>query len=257
MKVFVFILLIIIVGCSKEHGKNISFYENGNIKEKLVYNRWPDTISYEYYAYYKSGQIYRQMEYKNMIPNGVQIEYFPSGEIKKKMITIEGRKFGDLTLYNKNGTINQIKFFDSDTLVLVYNYLNDRDFEVFYIGDDTIPVGALYYNNNQINEEKSFYYITNLRDTINYNEETDFTITFINGKTQYKYMMYYIIDKLDNCEYPENLNRTTENNILHLKLIPKKKGHTVILGMLNLTNDTLKDDEFVLFHKDVFIKDDN
>lgn len=102
--VFVLVILLSLQGCHKSQKE---YYDNGNLKSDIKLNKENNYngIASFYYedgklekvveydngfilkctVYYENGQVMWQSPYLNNLKNGEYLEYYPNGEIKKKM----------------------------------------------------------------------------------------------------------------------------------------------------------------------------
>lgn len=85
------------------HGKQLEFYENGQIKvEEFFDNGERDSILTEYHP---NGQIFRQIKYRKgeIIENNPTFEYHPNGQVSGKGNLNQGRKEGLWRYFYDNG----------------------------------------------------------------------------------------------------------------------------------------------------------
>ncbi|MBK7243873.1 MAG: hypothetical protein IPH98_08435 [Saprospiraceae bacterium] len=85
------------------HGKQIEFYETGQVKiEEFYINGQRDSTLTEYHS---NGQIFKQVRYRKgeFIEKNPNIEYHPNGKKRGKGNLEEGRKIGTWTYYYENG----------------------------------------------------------------------------------------------------------------------------------------------------------
>ncbi len=85
------------------HGRQVIFYENGQVKvEEFYKNGERDSIMNEYHA---NGQLFRQLKYRDgeFIEDHPNLEYHPNGQIRGKGNMKQGRKDGIWKYFYKDG----------------------------------------------------------------------------------------------------------------------------------------------------------
>jgi len=87
----------------KKEGEWLSFYENGNISQKLFYKQ--DKIVDTIYLHHKNGVIKEKATFSNGKRNGYFEEYYKYGSLYRKGHYKDGQFDKEVTYYFKHGTI--------------------------------------------------------------------------------------------------------------------------------------------------------
>lgn len=90
---------------AEDYKQYVTYYPNGNIKEKAVYK--DKEIDGEYLSYYENGNLKEKGNYESGELDGVYISYYESGQMKIEKNYKAGDLQGDYTWYHENGQIKE------------------------------------------------------------------------------------------------------------------------------------------------------
>ncbi len=278
---FYLIIFGLLYSCSKQKIE-YKHYETGEIKEKIVFDR-ENPNSYVAYLFSKDGNLLKEIKIKNGLYQGLCKSYYKNGNINDIVEFDQGKKNGSLTVFWENGNIRMHKNYVNDTVhgiarnynedgsikeeflfinsfILIHKkYFQSRDgtylkFENYKAINDSsfLKNGQLVINTatNTIDIKKSLYYDINIKkDTISINDSLELEIKFINSypwKTKFLYG-----DISSNGNLIDTISEYSGiNNIVKVKILPKKEGYNLLLGKLIVDLDTLKKDahyEFIVY----------
>jgi hypothetical protein len=87
----------------KKNGKEVLFYNNGNIKEEYFIQ--DTTISGIFNSYFESGKKEREISLKNGKTDGISKKYFENGKTESELNYKNGKQHGLFKLYFESGVI--------------------------------------------------------------------------------------------------------------------------------------------------------
>jgi len=148
----IFLLIVIIVLASCQKDKKVTYYSNGEIhKEYEIKDGVPNGI---YKIYYPNGNLQSHSILENNILNGESIYYYENGNIKLKGDYKNGLKIGKHYEFNENKD-NLTEFIGDYLIVQGEEYLISKIF-YDYLGN--------------VNEKTSLYQINVSQDTVDRGE---------------------------------------------------------------------------------------
>jgi len=149
-----------------------SFYENGNVKQKILtkdkviikeqlYARNGNIMLNSFFSadgkpikelfeYYPDGKLFRKISTMNEMANGDTLEYYPDGNIKKKAFFKNDKQEGEYTVYYESGAIMQ--------KVLYKNGVRNSE-AIAYYENGNIEQKAYFVNGKK--EKEHLYYDKN------------------------------------------------------------------------------------------------
>ena len=149
-----------------------SFYENGNVKQKILtkdkviikeqlYARNGNIMLNSFFSadgkpikelfeYYPDGKLFKKISTMNEMANGDTLEYYPDGNIKKKAFFKNDRQEGEYTVYYESGAIMQ--------KVLYKNGVRNGE-AIAYYENGNIEQKAYFVNGKK--EKEHLYYDKN------------------------------------------------------------------------------------------------
>ena len=149
-----------------------SFYENGNVKQKILtkdkviikeqlYARNGNIMLNSFFStdgkpikevfeYYPDGKLFRKISTMDEMANGDTLEYYPNGNIKKKAFFKNDKQEGEYIAYYKNGAIMQ--------KVLYKNGVRNGE-AIAYYENGVIEQKAYFVNGKK--EKEHLYYDKN------------------------------------------------------------------------------------------------
>ena len=149
-----------------------SFYENGNVKQKILtkdkviikeqlYARNGNIMLNSFFStdgkpikevfeYYPDGKLFRKISTMDEMANGDTLEYYPNGNIKKKAFFKNDKQEGEYTVYYESGVIMQ--------KVLYKNGVRNGE-AIAYYENGVIEQKAYFVNGKK--EKEHLYYDKN------------------------------------------------------------------------------------------------
>ena len=149
-----------------------SFYENGNVKQKILtkdkviikeqlYARNGNIMLNSFFSadgkpikelfeYYPDGKLFKKISTMNEMANGDTLEYYPDGNIKKKAFFKNDKQEGEYTVYYESGAIMQ--------KVLYKNGVRNGE-AIAYYENGNIEQKAYFVNGKK--EKEHLYYDKN------------------------------------------------------------------------------------------------
>src|SRR5690606_30661239 len=124
-----------------------TYYKNGKIKEKGIYNN--GVKNFEWTTFYNNGKIKSKINYKSDALNGNYLTYYANGNIDTSMEFSNGLKVGKFYKYDAlNNIITQGQFVNNyeDSLWIYKNDLGVMFKKIFYSSGNIISED--YYDNN-------------------------------------------------------------------------------------------------------------
>jgi len=238
--------------CSRPLPKEeIAYFENSNIiKTRKQYTSYDikDSGNYIFFNYYKNGNLHERAEHKNGLLNGSLKAYYEDGIIKYEGIFKDEIENGVFRWYNEEGFLITEELIINGKGILLKNFVqyhlldeSEYGYETYRIRNDTmfetesdIQLDSLLQPIDSI----SFYYKTNLLDTISGNDTINFSIELklddyaFNGK-----ITLYL------GEFNNDLNITdtisifqaeSGNHFINVKYKPDIFGYQLITGIIDI-----------------------
>jgi len=109
----------------EEGEEKVKYYENGQSKEKSIYNGQLyikgnykyDKQEGEYLVYYENGQLKYKWNFKDGKQYGEQLHYHENGQLKIKGNYKDGIEEGEFLIYDKNGKLEKTRIYKDDKLI--------------------------------------------------------------------------------------------------------------------------------------------
>jgi hypothetical protein len=98
---------------TNETGILKAYFDNGKVSREMEFING-DLVN-KYKAYYYSGQLENETNYKDDEYDGLSVEYHPNGTIKKQSAYLNGSLHGTQKEYYKNGNLKKETIFLNDT----------------------------------------------------------------------------------------------------------------------------------------------
>jgi hypothetical protein len=249
------ILFLISISCSNSN-ERVSYYENGNIKEKRIFLSSKDTLSYHREIYYPEGKIHFKGQVVNNKTEGRLFEYSNDGIIRVSTLYINGKKNGLQYFYDENGELFEKDYFSDDTLMLTYKYFNKQGYLVNIIrkGEPVLIGRIMYTNNGNINKDSSYYYSCQTIDTMIINKEYECKLEIFNLGRGKQYVEFELLDPFNMVTFTKGDKIVSDSLKLNFSLKPQKAGNILIEGIINVTSDTTKEGKNFPFHKEFYVK---
>jgi hypothetical protein len=107
--VLLFFLIIILSACESNKSYVISKWEDGSKRVEYIITKGTEDnpIDFEYFAYYRNGNVFKTGQVKNKKEEGVWKFYYLDNKIKSEGNFIEGVKEGDFITYYRTGEPEQ------------------------------------------------------------------------------------------------------------------------------------------------------
>ena len=102
MKILVILSLIVLVSCSPTEVPSEKLVERGGIIY-LINSQTP--FSGRSVSYYENGQVKEKINYKNGKPDGLEEWYYENGQLERKVNYKDGKKDGLEEWYDENGLL--------------------------------------------------------------------------------------------------------------------------------------------------------
>ncbi|NOQ26262.1 MAG: hypothetical protein GQ564_12935 [Bacteroidales bacterium] len=260
MKNYIIIVFVLILNCcaNNQIKESATFYDNGNIKEKFIYEFLKDTTTYSYYSYYLNGNIKEKYSKHSGKYSGSKIEYYQNGVIKSIVPFIKGKADGTVKLYYENGSLDLIKTYKDDNLFGLYMTINPKNPRIiqkilfvndeplikidegntkvdneeivgmtyyYYCSKDSIyyPIGTLSYDGNKQRRRQIYcsYFETFAADTVNYDESYKMKIVSHIGIMEGHNIELYLGEINEDFEFVDSANVKvfrSEDNTLEINL---------------------------------------
>ncbi len=108
------------------HGKQMSFYKNGQVKEEVVFVEGEkDSI---FTMYYPNGQIFKQLEYRRgVFVDSVYKEFYPNGILSGEGQKVDNMRYGKWVFYYEDGE----KFAEGEYVIDVLLGHHTGDYDLF------------------------------------------------------------------------------------------------------------------------------
>lgn len=137
------VLLSILYACTRE---DVSFYDNGQIKQKLVYKN--NKLDGPQYWYYENGNLSNTYQYENGKLEGEAKSFFGNGVLQTLSHYKNGLKDGEEIEYNKNGKVLSTQHYSKGLKNGSYTalYITGEKRITGYFKDDNIDSLWMYYN---------------------------------------------------------------------------------------------------------------
>ena len=132
------IKLIYSIQNDKYDGEYIKYFSDGNIEEKGMYKQ--GKLHGEVSIFYSHGRLKEKANYLNGVFHGNYINHYEDGRIKEKKRYNRGKLTGEHIIYHSNGNIFEKKNLTNDILTGQY-------FEYFFNG--LVKTSGTYSNNNK------------------------------------------------------------------------------------------------------------
>ncbi|MFN8210343.1 MAG: hypothetical protein U0T33_05175 [Bacteroidales bacterium] len=99
-------------------GKQTTFYPSGKPRQVFMYKKGlkEDTATW----FYEEGQVFRKTPFRHDSMDGIQIQYYRTGELRARLKFINGSRMSDLEEFTKEG--NKITSYPSITEQITDNY---------------------------------------------------------------------------------------------------------------------------------------
>ncbi len=110
-----------------EIGTSRYYYENGNIKDSIEYNKGKKEGWQK--SYYKNGTIESKIYFKNDLVDGKSYRYHENGKLKAETFWIRDKQYGDGYFYYSNGTLklyNCLESFGENIYAVKYDSLGNK-----------------------------------------------------------------------------------------------------------------------------------
>jgi len=244
--IFVFFVLSFIK-CREKEQVLIEYYDTGELKSKVIRNV-PDTLNSVFYLFYKNGNKKVQVTFKNGKKNGKYFSYYENGQVEEIFSVINDNKHGVYKHYTKNGKLHEesLYLWNKKKLTKIFSINNELKMHRFisYQITDTVmyDIGRIVYDsNNIVINDLSFYYEVHGDDTLKINSSHIYEIEFYNKNSDFEFELS--IGQLDtnlNLIETSMISRlSTMSNIIMYKFTPTIEGYNLLLGEINLKNDSL------------------
>lgn len=120
----------------------------------------------EYLSYYENGNLKEKSFYNNGVYNGECLRYYEKGSLKEKIYYEKGKAHGLDIIYNEDGSINSVKIYMYGNLVKEYNSLVKIEFsdknnkeKTTYING--VKQGVTIYESDDT--KKEYFYIDGVK----------------------------------------------------------------------------------------------
>lgn len=253
--IILYIILIISISCSNSN-ERISYYEDGNVKEKRIFLSNKDTLSYYREIYYPEGNLHFKGQVINNKTEGRLFEYSNNGKLRVSTLYIDGIKNGSQYFYNEQDKLSEQNYFSNDTIVLTYKYFNDQGYLVNIIRNEKpVLIGRIMYTKDRnINKDSSYYYNCQCIDTMIINSEYECYLEVFNLGRGKQYVEFELLDPFNMVTFTKGENLVSDSLGLSFNLKPEKVGNILIEGIINVTSDTTKEGKNFPFHKEFYVK---
>lgn len=149
-KIGITIFLISIYSCYNKGRENISYYDNGSIKN-IVVGLKEDSLKKIEYEFYPDGELKKISRFdRNGLINGEQLWFYSSGRLDRKLHYSNDELNGNAYFfYDTTGALKHFRFFQNSYEIL---------FGVDYWGDsmDLIKSSLHFNRNGQLFYKKNF-----------------------------------------------------------------------------------------------------
>lgn len=266
MRQLIYFIIIIITFTSCNHEANVkyTYYDSGKVKEKFIYK---SKKCYLVYLYSENGELLKEANLENDFLHG-NCKTYNNGILIEDVSYIKGKKNGKMTIYQSNGKLKMKRTFLNDSLYGItqvygkqgdvrqeYFHINGNQvmYDDFYDSDDGTltkkvryridttnkmkPIGQLIVNKTNdvpIPDNSFFYTISNMKDTIDENEQCIVTIKFIN---KFDWKLEVQIGQMNKLlEFMGNpMNYSSSIKEISFPIEPQKEGLNIVFGKLIAT----------------------
>lgn len=246
------------------------YYNSGKLKNKLVFkiNTQVSDSCFTKFQYDTLGNLRSKIIYEKCQKTEYS-EFYKNGHLKKIQPYKNGKKFGIEKLYTKEGELAESNFYINNShMVQMKSFNNDGGTAEFYYyieSDTTEEMGLLLYSkDNQLIENKCFYYTAECKDTLNLNDSQELEITTFTENIENKIDDIYFGEFDEYYKFIDTSNvvhLTSETNKLTYTFKPKQLGYNTIMGKAYISS-TLNSDkgsetftrEFIIY-KDFYVNE--
>lgn len=143
---------------SMNHGKRISFYDNG-VKEGE--DNWIEGVKIGLeQRWYENGDIKYEISRDNSgLKNGLETHYYQGGAIKSQVIWQLGRKNGDQKSFEENGQLISSFLYEKDDLLEIKNYQSNGSIKIILTTDSETRRKTLIKFDENNNSVSSFQFL--------------------------------------------------------------------------------------------------
>lgn len=260
MKFRIVIIVLLVglnVGCRNSYNEPvISYYDNGFIKERIIYPNINDTTQKKLYEYYPEGPLHRYSELTDNAWDGNVKSFYLNGNIKEDLHFQRGIEHGVFRLYDTTGTKIQEYLFDKGKK-LVYSELltNDSLSRYKYVYHDVINDTAyysgqvVYEKNDSIRPTTTDYYITTKIDTVQLGEECEIFVKSNVGCDDC-YIEIELEKDIEDAPSRRIFRSDKGDNDLVFAFKPTIVGYDFIMGKLYVKEPSIMDNEQILHIRD-------
>jgi len=262
------VLLPMIIGCKKDLEKK-TFYENGNIKTKIVFFTKKDAksfLNYEGFVFYENGNIQSRIKKRDGKTTDEYLTYYEGGKLKSITMYDNDTINGIHKCFSKEGElVEESLFIDGIQIVKMKTFNNNgKNLRFYYFiknKNEEEEFGNMVFDKNGFPDSlASFYYYANCKDTISTNDKLEITISVFTSDIQ-NYIFESYFGEFDNTFEVIDTNRfislKSKNNHISFNFNPLKNGRNVLIGKIhvkNTDNETELLDRDFIFFKDFYVE---
>ncbi len=257
IKILLLLTVFAISGCANKNNTEIcTYYEDGTVKTKKVLNSANDTLNYYLESYYPDGTIFQSGHFKNGKTEGLVKQYSENSNLKIVTTYINGLKNGYQRSFDLNGNVENEYYFEDDTVLLMYNYIEDKGVKVYTeFEGKLVLIGMLTLEDDDIVKDKSYYYALESNDTLKVGKEEAIELEVFNQGKSEKSIEVILIDRFGKFESIDNKIITSDNLSTQFIIKPIKSGYTVLTGVVNIKGRTSEIEKQFYLHKLYYIED--
>jgi hypothetical protein len=162
---------LLLLNCKRDFVRE-SFYETGELQSRFIYPDKRDTMNFQQFEYYPTGELLRKTNFRNGKLEGEYVKYFNTGNILEREWFLKGKLDGILQKYDTIGRLaTESYFIDGNRILYSICFIsNDGKYEKqlynIIVNDSSYPIGALVKKGDTIQEDKSHYAMITGEDSI-------------------------------------------------------------------------------------------
>jgi len=249
------LIAVLLIGCSNNNKVEYTYYDSGIVKTKKVYNSVNDTLNYYLESYYPNGNVFQSGYFKNGKTEGLVKQFSEKGNLKIMTPFIQGEKNGSQINYNEEGGIESQYYFEDDTVLLMYNYIDDKGIKIYTVYEgNPVLTGMLTLNNNEIVKDKSYYYKITSKDSLKLGVKESVEIEVFNKGKQDKSIEIILIDRFGKFKSIDNKVINSDSLKTSFIIEPKERGFALLSGIINIKGKSLEVEKQFYLHKFFYIE---